>query len=305
MTADVGAVSILQNNLSLATEYVFGEFIPSLFAGNLLSLAIAGLIIIFALILFFSAAVLIFAFVKRFFLVIIVVVSGYFFVTNFQDKLFIPQPDLVLVGIGIIGTAIGLIAVFISLFSFRQQFKDIKIEEQKKSPDIQYLQAPTRSQDEAIKNLRASAGSFEEETGETIIKPPRIYTLQAFNTPIRKQLTTDKSLLAVLSYVIIAEFGIFSSPTLSAPNVIVGFMFLGAFLVGALIFIRTSYHSYKKGIVHLVAASIFGLILSIILGNVWAGIPLDQLISLNYFTTNSLVAFVTGIAVSLLMGTRN
>jgi hypothetical protein len=47
---------------------------------------------------------------------------------------------------------------------------------------------------------------------------------------------------------------------------------------------------------------LIGGILSLILGYFWGGIPLDQLFSLNYFATDALVALITGIALSLFMG---
>jgi hypothetical protein len=38
------------------------------------------------------------------------------------------------------------------------------------------------------------------------------------------------------------------------------------------------------------------------LGFFWGGIPPEQLLSLNYFTSDALVALVTGLALSLFMG---
>ena len=58
------------------------------------------------------------------------------------------------------------------------------------------------------------------------------------------------------------------------------------------------------GLKHLFIALIFGAALSVILSNVWLTVPLMDLLSLTYFKTNALVALVTGLAVSLFMGSK-
>jgi hypothetical protein len=68
------------------------------------------------------------------------------------------------------------------------------------------------------------------------------------------------------------------------------------------VFIRLTYHDYWRGLRHLAAALCIGGVLSVILGFFWGGIPLDQLLSLSYFTTDALVALITGLALSLFMG---
>jgi len=44
--------------------------------------------------------------------------------------------------------------------------------------------------------------------------------------------------------------------------------------------------------------------LSIVLGNLWAEIAIEQLLSVDYFMTPALVAAVTGVAISLFMGSK-
>lgn len=285
MSADLTSPEGLTEILNSIITYLLNEFIPSIFEGNLLSIAVGAIVAIFVLILFFELTLIVFSILKRFFLAIIVFVSLYFFVINFQEKIFSPEPDIFIVAIGILGILVGIVALIISLASFHKNIKGFKVTEEK-----------AHEEEIIVDNNITSQPS--------ILEAPKIYTLESLKKPFQEQFKTDKSLLAVLSYVIIAEFGIFSSPTVSAPNIFVGIIFLGVFLVGALLFIKTSYHNYFKGVRHLIAASIFGFALSILLGHFWAGIPLDQILSLAYFTSNSLVAFVTGIAVSLLMGTR-
>jgi hypothetical protein len=75
-------------------------------------------------------------------------------------------------------------------------------------------------------------------------------------------------------------------------------------MLAAFIFIKTTYYSYAVGLGHLAVGAIFGIVLSIGLGHLWVGTPLELLLSLEYFATNSLVAFITGLAVSLFMGSK-
>lgn len=269
-------------------DYLAVDFVPNILQGNLLAIVIAAIVLIFVLLVFFETAVILFSFVKRFFLAIIVFASLLLFVNNFQGKIFSPEPDLFIVSIGIIGAIVGMAALIISFFGLFRQFKAVRIKEEITDYDVLASKKP-------------------EATRQEQLKQPRIYTIESAikeMPPLHEQLQTDKSLLAVLSYIIIAEFGIFSTPTLAAPTVSVGIAFVAVFMIGAIIFIRTSYHDYARGVRHLLAASFFGLTLSVLLGHFWGNIPMEQLLSLGYFTTNSLVAFVTGIAVSLLMGTK-
>ncbi len=114
----------------------------------------------------------------------------------------------------------------------------------------------------------------------------------------------DKNLMSVISILIIVQFGIFTSKTTSAPNAEVGMMLVAGFLLAAFVFIRNTYSSYKKGLAHLIIAAVAAFLISVVLGYYWASIPLEDLLSQAYFATDAAVAFITSIAVSLLMGNR-
>ena len=119
------------------------------------------------------------------------------------------------------------------------------------------------------------------------------------------EITQDRSLLNVLIYLVVAEFGVFSSVTLAAPNVNVGVAFLFVFLVAAVVFISQSYHNYKVGLFHLAMVFVVGFSLSLLLGVMWGNQTLPELLSLAYFTSDSLVALITGMAVSLFAGSKH
>jgi len=117
-------------------------------------------------------------------------------------------------------------------------------------------------------------------------------------------LKNDKSLLSVLTFLVVAEFGVFSSATISAPNVQIGVIMFLIFMIFSFVFIKQSYKDYKKGLTHIVITFVLGVILAVILGHSWAGIPFSILFSMQVFATESLVALISGMALSLFAGSR-
>jgi len=262
-----------------ASEFVTAEFLPGLMAFDPVyigaTLAVFGVLLIFLLMLFKVRSWVVLL-VKKLLLLGIVVALGYLTLSNLPEKLSVDglqQAPITNVILALVGGVFFLIALVISLSSL-------------------FSHSKKRSEPEQV----ASVPPIQPTT----IRQPQMFTTQA----LKAQITNDRSLLAVIGYVIIAEFGIFSSPTMSAPNPNVGMLFFGVFFVGAFIFIKTSYKKYLKGVAHLFIATIFAVGLSVFLGHLWAEIPLEVLLSIGYFGTNALVAVVTGIAVSLLMGSK-
>lgn len=133
--------------------------------------------------------------------------------------------------------------------------------------------------------------------------PKETGTLSAMKESLSvSNLKSDKSLGAVLAYLVIAQFGVFSSKTMPAPSFQVGIAFFVIFLVAGLFFIHFTYNNYLTGLRHLLMAIILGTIIALILGYFWGNIPLDTLLSPAFFQTDALVALVTGLALSLFMG---
>jgi hypothetical protein len=156
---------------------------------------------------------------------------------------------------------------------------------------------PAEEAREELEYEETAEKTTKRRAGRVLAKPPA--PVQALTIPI-----AEKSLLSVLAYIIVGEFGVFSSITIAAPNPQVGMGFVGAFLVGALLFLRNTYADYVKGLKHLLVAAVFAVVLSIVLGHYWALIPAEKLLSIDYFGTSAAVAVVTGIAVSLLLGSK-
>jgi hypothetical protein len=268
-------------DLSFLINY-FASFIDKIIALDPTAIIISVIVGIVLLAVVFKVSGFVFGLIKRFFLLIIVGLSAYFFIGNYWERIATQDMSIQLIVFGLIGLAFAVAAVITALISFKGHAKKRNLTEEE----------------------------FQDQTASgfnpTQLQVPQSYTSQALTTNnLINSLKDDRSLLAVLSYVIIAQFGVFSSRTISAPNPMTGLIFLAVFILGAFIFIKTTYHSYLKGITHLIIASIFGLILSCVLAVYWAEMPFEAVLSLEYFSSDALVAFVTGIAISLLMGSKN
>ncbi|MBI4044914.1 MAG: hypothetical protein HY392_04345 [Candidatus Diapherotrites archaeon] len=278
------------------SDYFSNTLVKGVLAGEPTSIVIVGVLVLILLAVFFKLSQLVYALVKRFFLFLVVLLSLYFFAVNFQDKIFSESPDMFILAVGILGLLIGLVAFVISVFSFHSSYSSFKARS---------------GEDSDTEITLPKKKSVVVEPSAPVVKPTQIQQPDFFSQQFlsrqafSESMASDRSLLAVLSYAIIAQFGVFSGVTVSAPSFEVGLAFFIAFFIGAFIFIKTSYHSYARGITHLVLASVFGFGLSIVLGHYWGTIPFEVLLSTGYFTSHALVAFVTGIAVSLLMGSKH
>ncbi len=120
----------------------------------------------------------------------------------------------------------------------------------------------------------------------------------------KEAIQNEKSLLAVLIYLVVAQFGVFSSPTLSAPNIQVGIMFFVIFIVGIIIFTKSTYKNTKTAVIYFSVTFLVALVLSFALGVLWGKNSFAQLFSPEFFTSDSLVAMITGMGVSLFAGSK-
>jgi hypothetical protein len=259
----------------------------------LLVLTLALLVVVLVLVVKICAWIL--SLLKRFILFLVVLLSLGLFLIKFKEELLAGPVDYTLILVGVIGAIFAVIAFVISLLSLKRHWEETRA-----------LRA------EACRAVKREGEELEQGTTPdatiaftpTQVQQPQLFTTQALDTRSIRQSLHDRSLLAVLSYIMVAEFGVFSSVTVAAPNSTVGLWLFAAFMVAAVIFIKTTYHRYMVGIAHLAVSALFGIFLSISLGHLWVGTPLEVLLSLDYFATNSLVAFITGLAVSLFMGSK-
>jgi len=293
-------------------NFLYGQTVPA--ANNILEKALAGdvstivmlgiaaIVVFVAVVLLVELAAWLINLVKRLLLFVIVAASTGLFLFSFQSRIFAAEPGTALVAAGAIGTAFAIVAFAISFISLKREWQ--KPKEQK----ISELKSEMK---------KLVSEQFESELAGNVQKEamPEITAAQARQAaPVSRQapatagffaLFHDRGLLAVLSYVVVVEFGVISGIAISMPSIDIGLIFFALFLVAALVFIKSTYYSSLKGIKHFLVALAAGGVLSIALSNVWLSIPLETLLSPQYFQTSALVALVAGIGVSLFVGSRS
>ena len=285
-----------------AGEYLYG--LPDeVLKGHVFAIVIFLLLLYIAIYLIQKFTTLLVLVLKKVFLLIIVALAFYEFVRVFALKIAVEGITADTIIFGAAGAVIGIVALFIALYVALHSI--IRLQGAPEAAEGKPL--PTEEQAPA-------PSPFPEtitEPGEIeVAAPEKPAPEPSLSASVKEELSfgalkSDKRIGAVIAYIVIAEFGVFSSKTIAAPTVEAGLMFFVAFLLASVVFIRLTYHDYWRGLRHLVAALVIGSTLSIILGYFWGGIPLDQLLSLSYFTTDALVALITGLALSLFMGSMN
>jgi len=285
-----------------AVEYL-SSLQDEILKGNVFAIVIFLILLYVAIFIIQKFTTLLVRVLKKVFLLIIVALAFYEFVRVFALKIAIEGIASDTIIFGAVGLAIGLIALFIALYVALHSIIRLRREpdagEEPPLPTEERSPAPTPPTEVATE-----PGEKEVEAPEQTAPVPALLTTVKEELSI-ESLKSDKRIGAVIAYIVIAEFGVFSSITISAPTVEAGLMFFVVFLLASGVFIKLTYHDYWRGLRHLVAALVIGGVLSLILGYFWGGIPLDQLLSLSYFTTAALVALITGLALSLFMGSMN
>ncbi|ODS38641.1 MAG: hypothetical protein A7316_07240 [Candidatus Altiarchaeales archaeon WOR_SM1_86-2] len=271
--------------LSLMANYL--STTPSeMLAGNVFAVATGLILVYIAVFIINKFTGLIIFFLKKIFLTIIVSVAFYQFLLHLNSRIAAEGLTNDILVLGAAGFLVGILAFLTALYASFRSFKKVRKGEIKKPGAYE---KPKEYEKPA--EVQAAA---KEKHGERSFK--EMLSIDSIKS--------DKSLGAVIAYIVIAEFGVFSSKTIAAPTVDVGLMFFIAFMIVAVFFIKQSYKDYKKGLFHFAVACVVGGALSILLGHLWGAVPLEQLLSAGYFATDSLVAFVTGLALSLFMGSR-
>ncbi|MBP2132633.1 hypothetical protein J2128_000554 [Methanomicrobium sp. W14] len=254
-------------------------------SGDLFAILLSLVIIYSVVYLAIKSARFMMHILKKIVLLVIILIAVYIFLNNFLFRIVTYgfTPDVVVVGFT--GLACGIFALVVAVVKVRAALKSRK----KEHPGEVAAGAGLKGGD------NVSAVQVSEENN--ILSSPYIPS-QLSN------FAKDNSVGMVIIYLIVAEFGIFSSKTIAAVSVDSGFAVFVIFMVAALIFVRLTYNDYKKGLAHLAVAFVFGFILSVLLGYFWGGTPMDVLLSKQYFATDALVALITGLSLSLFMSKK-
>jgi hypothetical protein len=274
-----GLTGFLSDNLSTLPSRIM--------AGDVFAVSILLISVYIAVLIINKLTGLIIFLLKKLFLLTIITLAFYQFLMSLALRISEEGFTQDLMIFGAAGTVLGFLAIIIALHGAFNSFKSLGLTVSSKIPEGLSTkegepaegQLPTPAN--PVKNDGTVGGIFSLDT-----------------------LKDDKSIGAVLTYMVIAEFGVFSSKTIPAPTANVGLGFFIVFLLAAFIFIRQSYQEYRKGLSHFAIALVFGGVLSIILGHFWGNYSLEQLLSIGYFATDSLVAIVTGLSLSLFMSNK-
>jgi len=271
-----------ENFLTFVAEYA--SALPSeMLSGNVFAVAM-GLISVYIIVLLINklTGLLIFLF-KKIILAIIIILAFYQFLLLLNSRIIAEGITAEIVILGTLGSLVGILALLMALYAAFSSAKQV--------------------QSGIYEGKKEHAG--RKEPGEKKDEPEKTWERGFKDMLSIHSIKDDKTLGAVIAYLVVAQFGVFSSKTIAAPAADVGIAFLAIFIIAAIFFIKQSYKDYSKGLFHFTVALLFGGVLSIILGYLWAGVPLEQLLSLRYFETDSLVALITGLALSLFMGSKS
>lgn len=271
--------TILNNTGSIGFAKDYAENVVGLaLSGDMFAIIIALLFSFVALFIINKLSSIILVIIKKTIVFVITALGVLFFSRTLLEKVAVEGLTISTIFMGVLGAIFGLVGFAVAFYAL---FKHSK---------------------KKIKEMRSGdTESFAEEKPQ----PAHLDSVKDITNMFSvASIKNDKSLLSVLAFLVVAEFGVFSSKTIAAPNTQIGLIAFGLFMAVSLIFIKQSYAHYGKGLLHLTITFVIGATLSIILGTYWGGYPLGTLLSLGYFSSDALVALISGMALSLFAGSK-
>jgi len=228
--------------------------------------------------------------VIKYVVVVAIVLSAFYsLVMTFLEKFAGADPTYMI--LGLIGIAVGFVGVVIALYSlYKQATKTTKIATARSAKMLAYQK----------QLLLEEKGKLESER-----KHLEMERVKVKKSALQQIVNRQSVLLSIITYIMIAEFGVFSSVTISAPTPEIGMIMVGMFVVGVVAYVYKTYPHPIDGLKYLAIAFVFAYLLSLLLGHYWVGHTLQELLSAAYFTLDSMGAFITGVALSLFMGSKS
>jgi len=273
------------NNTSIL-EFVSGYLysLPTLsLQGDVAAISISFMLFFLAIVIINKITAVLLSIIKKTIFLFITSIAFYYFLTSFSYRVSVTGLTTGNIIFGAFGILMGLIGFCVSFYWL---FKELR-----ESINKNYLK-----KEQKLPTAADISKNTTEKSEQT--------KLNFFTNVSSNLIKQEKNILTIIIYQTVAQFGVFSTPTMVAPNSYVGFVFFLIFLVAAIFFIKKTYNDFSTGLKHFGAALLYGFILSIILGFFWGRHPLNVLFSFEYFATASLVALITGIAVSLFMSSK-
>jgi len=276
--------------MEFAQSYV--QSIPSLVMQGDVGAIVIGLILFYVGLILVNKLSFVMLRVLKYVVIVAIVISAFYAVVmTFIVKMGGADPLYVI--LGLIGVGVGFAGVVVALYAlYHEATKNASIGKIRQEKMLTYHKQLLLEEKE---KLDAAKEELEEQKEELEKKTSSIQSI------IKKQ----SVLLTIITYILIAEFGVFSSITVSAPTEEIGMIMFALFTVGVIVYTLKNYPDPKQGLMYLGAAFAFAFAMSILLGHFWVGHALEELLSTAYFALDSLVAFITGIALSLFMGSKS
>jgi hypothetical protein len=266
-----------ENTIDFSFQYILS--LPSLIKqGDYFAIMISLIVGYFLLILLNKISGLFLAVIKKIISFAITLLALLFIYNKFMSSLAVEGLTSKTLIIGAAGIIIGILGTVISFYSLFSKTKTAIVNKDSKPAELKKESEPGIDMNQ-IKDFKT------------------FFSLDS--------LKNDKSLLSVLTFLVVAEFGVFSSKTVSAPNIKIGLIMFAVFMTLAFVFIKQSYKSYSRGLVHILVTFVLGSALAIILGHYWSDYPYSILFSTQIFATECVVALISGMALSLFAGSKS
>ena len=266
------------------------QSLPTQIMGGDVGAIVIGLILFYiSLIILNKLSYYLLKVIKYLVVVAIVLSAFYSLIMTFLEKFAGADPTYTI--LGLIGIAVGFVGVIIALYSlFKQATKTTKLATANNAKMLAYHKQLLMDEKARLENER---------------KRLEMERVKVKKSALQQIVTKQSVLLSIVTYIMIAEFGVFSSVTISAPTPEIGMIMAGMFIVGVVAYVYKTYPHPIVGLKYLAVAFVFAYLLSLLLGHYWVGHTLKELFSEAYFTLDSMVAFITGVALSLFMGSKS
>lgn len=278
----------LQNIGNITTNTTVSNFIVNYFyslptlvsQGDVAAITVSFILFFTGLVVINKITAVLLTLIKKIIFFLITGIAVYYFFKSFLVRTAMTGLTIDNIIFGVVGSLIGLLGLSLSFYWLFKSFKEDVFKEKAKLPKMSNIKTKEDIEEKKeVKNVLFSDLSFES-------------------------LKQEKNILSIIIYITIAEFGVFSSPTIAPPDPRIGLIFFSIFSIASIIFIRKIYKNFKLGLTHFGIATLFGFILSVLLGHFWGNFSIETLLSIQYFASHSVVALITGIAVSLFMSSR-
>lgn len=285
-----------------------GEAVQKALAGDVTSITLLGI----AAIVCFILLILVVEFTgwmvsvtKRFFLLVAIIISNLLFFLAIFEKAPSAEGSAVATAAAIIGSFFAVAALVISLISMKKHLfksKEEKIAELKSNMKNSLKTLVAEKYEEELEGKHFE--SPEDEDLYSKISIPKTVEKKHFDPMVILVHFQDTSQFAMLSYMVCVEFAVIGPLPASFESELFGLIAFAVFLIASMIFVKTAYRSYTRGMKYLFMSLFAGFAIAAITSIAWLGTPFETLFSLDFFKTSAVFALMAGVAISLFIGSK-